>query len=182
LSRSTPLEVVWQKLRRMSGKCRSITVPGLSVNGVAITTQCDVSTALASSFASASSSDRYDHTFLRIKGNGERSPLHVHSQNHECYNAPFSMDERILAIGRSRNSFPSLMSSKTRCCLTPPLLQTNFSYPCLTGFVRGIASCPPGEAIFHPSIDQSVSVSVFAKQWNAWSTTALSLSWRRKFC
>jgi potassium voltage-gated channel Eag-related subfamily H protein 8 len=89
----------------MSGKCKSTTVPGLSVYGVAITFQCDVANALAASFASVSTSDRYDSTFLRIKDNAEKSPLHFNSQNLECYDAPFSMDE-LLAICRSRNTSP----------------------------------------------------------------------------
>jgi hypothetical protein len=57
LSHSTPSDVVWQRLRRMPGKYRSTTVPGLSVNGVAITSQRDGANALVASFASASSSD-----------------------------------------------------------------------------------------------------------------------------
>jgi hypothetical protein len=129
LSRSTPSYVVWQRLSSMSGKCRSTTVPGLSVNGVAITSQCDVANALAASFASASSSDRYDPTFLWIKVNAESSPLHFNSRNLECYNAPFSMDELLLAIGRSRNTSPGPDGSTTRCCLTSPLLRMEVPRP-----------------------------------------------------
>jgi hypothetical protein len=106
LSRSAPSDLVWQRLRRMSGKCKSTRVTCLSVNGVAITSQCDVANAFAASFASVSSFDRYDPTFLRIKDNAERSPLHFNYQNLECYNPPLSMDEFLLAIGRSRNTSP----------------------------------------------------------------------------
>jgi hypothetical protein len=56
-----------QRLSSMSGKCKSTIVHGLSVNGVAVTSQCDIANVLAASFASASSSDRYDSTFLCIK-------------------------------------------------------------------------------------------------------------------
>jgi hypothetical protein len=81
LSHSTPTDVVWQRLHRMSGKYKSIIFPGLSVNGVAITSQFDVANALAASFASVSSSDRYDPIFLRIKDNLESSLLHFNSRN-----------------------------------------------------------------------------------------------------
>jgi hypothetical protein len=54
----------------VSGLCKSTVVPGLSVNGVAITPQCDIANALVASFA------------------------------------PSSMDELLLAIGRSRNTSP----------------------------------------------------------------------------
>jgi hypothetical protein len=89
-----------------------VLVPGLSVNGVAVTSQCDVANALAASFASVSSSDRYDTTFLRIKDNSERSPLHFLSPNLECYNAPFSVDE-LLAIGGPLTPLRALMASST---------------------------------------------------------------------
>jgi hypothetical protein len=88
----------------------------------------------------------------------------------------------------------ALMASITRCCLTSPLLRRNFSCPCLTGFGRSIDS-RPGEMgpltlslslgripLFRPAIVPSASLPIFVKQWNAWSTTALSLSWRRKTC
>jgi hypothetical protein len=182
--------------RRMSGKCRITTVSGLSVNGVAITSQCDVANALAASFASASSSDRYDPTFLSIEDNAETSPLHFNSQNLERYDAPFSMDQ-LLSIGRSRNTSPGpdAIHNQMLSHISPSAKEFLLSlfntiwdehcFPssCREGIVIPILYPRLGKiALSHPTIVQSASLPVFAKQWNAWSTTALSLSWRRKTC
>jgi hypothetical protein len=50
LSRSARLDVVWNKLRRMSGKCNRTTIHGISVRGATITSQADIPNAIASCF------------------------------------------------------------------------------------------------------------------------------------
>jgi hypothetical protein len=139
--------------------------------------------------------DRYDPTFFRIKDNAERSPLHFNFQNLEC-NAPLSMDELLLAVGRSRNTSPGPdgIHNQMLSHLSPSakeIFRSLFNRICeercfsSSWRERGSLSLflSLGRiALFHPAIVPSAPLPVFAKQWNAWWTTALSLSWRRKTC
>jgi hypothetical protein len=67
LSWSARSDVVWNKLRRMSGKFNRTTTPGISVGGVTITSQADIANTIASCFSTICNSDNYDPSFKVIK-------------------------------------------------------------------------------------------------------------------
>jgi hypothetical protein len=93
----TPSTVVWEHLRRISGKCIHTFIPALSVNGVTAIAQNEVADALLSYFETASSSAIYAPTFLLTKVREESRYLNFTTRVAEPYNSPFSMDELLSA-------------------------------------------------------------------------------------
>jgi hypothetical protein len=87
LSRSTRPDVVWDRLRRMSGKYSRTIVPGLSAF---LTSQADIANTIASSFSTVCSSVNYNPDFRAIKNSAEI----------------FTMDKLLAALDRSRNTSP----------------------------------------------------------------------------
>jgi hypothetical protein len=76
------------------------------VNGVTTTAQNEVTDALSSYFETASSSANYAPTFLVTKVREESRYLNFTTRIAEPYNAPFSMDELLSALKRTRDTSP----------------------------------------------------------------------------
>jgi hypothetical protein len=125
----------------------------------------------------------------------QRDNLFILTPKTLCYNVPFSMDERLLAIGRPRNtsSGPDGIHNQILSHLSPSakefllsLFNRIWEEHCFPSCWREeivILVLKPGKDRTLPSSCRpTASLPVFAKQWIAWSTTALSSSWRRKTC
>jgi potassium voltage-gated channel Eag-related subfamily H protein 8 len=80
--------------------------PALSVNGVTVTAQNEVADELSSYFETASSSANYAPTFLLTKVREECRYLNFTMRVAEPYNSPFSIDEFLSALKRTRDTSP----------------------------------------------------------------------------
>jgi hypothetical protein len=89
-----------EKIRRMSGKGRNISIPGVCVDGAIIASQTDVVSALASPFSSVCSSNRYYPVFRRVKQNSERFMLKFTSRDDDrTFNVTETIPQRFTGPG-----------------------------------------------------------------------------------
>jgi ribonuclease HI len=105
LNASTPLQTVWNKIKRIQGSPPSC-IPGLTRGGTVTTDPHEVSELLASTFEEVSSSIGYDERFLRLKEAEERHPVDFPLSRGESYNDPFSMDELEKALSSAHDTSP----------------------------------------------------------------------------
>jgi hypothetical protein len=82
----------------MSGKCSRTSTLGISVGGVIITSQGYIARTILSSFSSICRSDCCDPSSGVLENYPETLPLYCSSQVSEAYNAPFNMDELLVAL------------------------------------------------------------------------------------
>jgi hypothetical protein len=135
LSWSTRSDVVWNKLRCMSGECNRTLIPGISVGGTVITSQADIANTIAPSFSLVCSSDNYGPCFRAIKNSAETLRLNFTPRSTESYNTPSVWTtrnfhlwtpwwciSRALCSERHHNAAasrpPASMVSTTKCSLS----------------------------------------------------------------
>jgi hypothetical protein len=106
LSRSTRSDVVWDRLRRMSGKYSRIIIPGLSAGGAFFSSQADIANTIVFSFTTVYISGNCNPDLGAIRNMAETLPLNLTPSGAESYDAIFTMDGLLTALDRCRNKFP----------------------------------------------------------------------------
>jgi hypothetical protein len=126
LSRSTVSDIVWEKLRGISGKYRRTVITSLSAAGAFLTSQADITVIIASSFSTVCRSDCYDPDFRAIRNNAETLPLNFTPCVAEAYVAILTKDELLTALNSCRNTSPGTDGSHNEMMLQLPLAGKEF--------------------------------------------------------
>ena len=108
INTSTPLPWVWDKVRRIEGKAKSLPTPTLKIDGNIIVNKRDVANALAKSMAEISSGASYTARFTQVKADRERRPPSFQSRDSQQlqYNLPFSRRELESALQLCKKTSP----------------------------------------------------------------------------
>ena len=104
LTSNTPLKQIWSMVRRISGKHSTAPVSHLKVNGTTVEEPRDIANTIGKTFSYNSSTRHYTDKFRRYQLAQEKLPLNFSSNNQECYNQVFSMQELKDALRKSNNS------------------------------------------------------------------------------
>jgi len=104
LNSQTPMNKIWNMVRRISGKPTPMTTSHLKVNGVTIEQPNAIANSIASTVSHNSSSNHYTDRFRRYKAHQEQRPIDFTSDNREPYNLPFSLSELQTAIHKAHDS------------------------------------------------------------------------------
>ena len=107
LTLDTPMTKIWKRIAKMNGKYDGPSKSHLMCNGVEVTDEMGIATALADSFQHISSGVLAPPTFLATKQRKEREPLHLNQDEEEMpYNEPITLIELHSALTHSRNTSP----------------------------------------------------------------------------
>ena len=96
INSATPSSWVWDKMRKIQGKSKSLPTPALKIDGNIIVNKTDVANALANSMAAISSGASYTPRFTQVKADRERRPptFGVNGDAQQLqYNLPFTRRE-----------------------------------------------------------------------------------------
>ena len=104
INSKTPSRVVWQKIRKLSGKFVPSPLPTLKINGSPITEPIEVANKLGEHFSKISSSSNYPPDFQRIKD--AQITLNFKSGKFEAYNKIFSLREFREALSSTESTAP----------------------------------------------------------------------------
>lgn len=102
----TSTKKVWNKIKKISPKNISNNIPVLNYNGSNAVSDADKTNALAQSFAHVSSNDNYNDDFKETKNRMENNLSLDNSDDNNCLNEPFSLDELDDAIKRAKCTTP----------------------------------------------------------------------------
>ena len=104
INSKTPSRVVWQKIRKLSGKFVPSPLPSLKVNGSLITKPIEVANKLGEHFSSISSPRNYSPEFQSIRD--AQITLNFESDNSEAYDKIFSLREFREALSSTQATAP----------------------------------------------------------------------------
>ena len=99
-----PARIVWNKIRKLSGKFVPTPLPSLKVNNIHITDPGEVSEKLGEHFANISSPENYSSEFKEIRD--QQITLDFSSNQEESYNMPFSLKELREALTNVESTTP----------------------------------------------------------------------------
>ena len=109
INSETPSSWVWDKIRKIQGKAKSLPTPALKIDGNIIVNKTDVANALANSMAAISSGASYTPRFTQVKADRERRPPSFR-ENRDAqqlqYNLPFERRELESALQLCKKSAP----------------------------------------------------------------------------
>ena len=101
----TPINKVWEMVKKISGKHTSNPVPFLSkADGTKCTERLDIVNLLAQEFEHNSSTNHYSPVFQAYKGQAEKGELNFASNNTEDYNIPFNITELKDSLNKSHDT------------------------------------------------------------------------------
>ena len=104
ISSKTPSRLVWQKIRKLSGKFTPTPLPTLKVNNSLITAPSEVSEKLGEHFSGISSASNYSANFRKIRDS--QITLDFSSDNSQPYNVKFTLRELSDALSSTKTSAP----------------------------------------------------------------------------
>ena len=104
ISSRTPLNQVWDKIRRIKGSGSPSCTQHLRHNNQLITDTLAIAETIANTFEENSSSIKSPPAFLPIKRQEESIHLNFRSNNAEGYNRPFIMEELKYSLSKANNS------------------------------------------------------------------------------
>ena len=93
LNSHTPINKVWNAIKKIKGKNTNKQFHHLKVNNATITDITDISNSIANAISKNSSTEHMSAKFIDVKNREERKILNFTSDNLENYNKPFSIDE-----------------------------------------------------------------------------------------
>ena len=93
LNSHTPINKVWNAIKKIKGKNTNKQFHHLKVNNATITDITDISNSIANTISKNSSTEHMSAKFIDVKNREERKILNFTSDNLENYNKPFSIDE-----------------------------------------------------------------------------------------
>jgi len=129
LNSKTKSGTVWKAIKKIKGKKGSASINHLKVDGKLITDKAEVANVIAQTIESNSSAINYSNQFQAIKQVQERKACNFLSDNSECYNMTFSLNELKQAIQKSSDSAPGFDDIHYR-------LLSNLPEPCLYILLR----------------------------------------------
>ena len=104
INSKTPSKVVWQKIRKLSGKFVPAPLPTLKMNETLITEPNEVANKLGEHFSEISSPNNYSADFQRIRD--AQITLNFESGKFEAYNTKFSLREFGEALSSTEATSP----------------------------------------------------------------------------
>ena len=104
LNSRTPINKVWDMIRKISGKRQTSHIQHLERDGEIVSDLKEITNTLAETVSRHSSADNYTEKFQRVKNRFESIPIHFTSNNDEVYNKEFSMRELIESINKAHDS------------------------------------------------------------------------------
>ena len=104
INSKTPSKVVWQKIRKLSGKFVPAPLPTLKIDDTLITEPSEVANKLGKHFSEISSSNNYPTDFQRIRD--AQITLNFDSGKFEAYNTKFSLREFREALSSTEATAP----------------------------------------------------------------------------
>lgn len=102
----TPVKELWRKVRSISGKTSPSFTPIIVSPRGTITSHAEVGNAIASYFASITSSSWYSDSFKVAKQTAEGAVLNFDSPDPSPYDDPFSMAEFVRALNSKKDKAP----------------------------------------------------------------------------
>ena len=100
----TPLNKVWNMIRKIKGKRSKSNIQHLKVNDALLTSGKDISNTIADTISKNSSSSNYVPEFQKFQKEQEKKNISFKSDNSEDYNEIFSFDELKLALNNANNT------------------------------------------------------------------------------
>ena len=104
ISSKTPSRVVWRRVRKLAGKFIPAKTPSLKVGDTLVTNSADVAECLGQHFSEVSTSRNYTAEFQRIRDT--QVALDLSGDDHEAYNARFSLHELHNALSSTEDTSP----------------------------------------------------------------------------
>ena len=104
LNSHTPINKVWNAIRRIKGKGSGKKYQHLKIGNKIITDKKDISNTIANTISKNSSKDNVSQKFTLHKRLEEQKPLDFTSENNECYNEPFTYDEILQSLEKSHDT------------------------------------------------------------------------------
>ena len=104
LKNDSPLNLVWNRIRKLQGKFSPSPLPILKIDGILVSDAGEVAEAFGRHFANISSALHYSPAFRNIRNSTTVVP--PFSSNTEAYNLPFTMEELEHAISLSSATSP----------------------------------------------------------------------------
>ena len=104
LNYRTPINKVWDMIRKISGKRQTSHIQHLEIDGEIVSDLKGITNTLAETISRNSSADNYTESFQRVKKRFESNPISFSSNNDEVYNKEFSMRELIDSINKAHDS------------------------------------------------------------------------------
>jgi hypothetical protein len=92
------MDVMWNRLWCISGKCNRISKSGISAGGAVITSQADITNTLTSCFICTCIYHDYEPSFRVLKEDTKTLPLTFSSCVSKTYNTPFIMNKLLAAL------------------------------------------------------------------------------------
>ncbi len=107
ITSNTSVQESWKKIKILKGSYVFTPIEFLLRGNNTVTSPSDIANTLAQQFSTASSTNSYKQTFLRVKQQSERDPINISSNNLEPYNTLFTMAELQHCLKNNiRNSSP----------------------------------------------------------------------------
>ena len=106
INSDTPINKIWKKIKKISGKYRSHSAISLKQNNNVITEPTNVSNILADHYSNTSSNSFYSSEFNVFRERAESKSLNFYSQNDEPYNSSISLIELKSALQKTSDTAP----------------------------------------------------------------------------
>ena len=102
----TPINKIWKKINKISGKFSGNRTPCINNNGTMIMDHHDVANILGSHIAHVSSNNYHGQEFNNIRAQTESVPLNFQSSNNESYNCQISIAEFKSSLQKCTDTAP----------------------------------------------------------------------------
>ncbi|GFU38236.1 RNA-directed DNA polymerase from mobile element jockey [Nephila pilipes] len=106
ITSSTTSQQLWRKVKAANSLYREFSIPILETANAVHSSPVEVANVIGHSFASVSSSDSYNATFLATKNRSEQTPINFRCRQPLPYNCDFDMWELRKALSLSNNTSP----------------------------------------------------------------------------